>query len=206
MITEEQYAQLVADGMIKPEGLEAEKTRNQAETDRIGALATQFAYQFSNGKRRSESMVAVDGVFEAFEPLLDDFDDDLDKRLYPSSLRRLASYYVREQRRPGLRHAPLPSSRAEAHRHGSEAFGRIGMKLSGRPAVAFGASAAFLPSLRDRHQGSRVTRSTSNSVLRDPLSNSPSSSTRCSAPMVWPAGKSSSSISTMMRPVSSSKV
>jgi len=58
MITEEQYAQLVADGMIKPEDLEAEKTRNQAETDRICALATQIVYQFSNGKRQTASGVA----------------------------------------------------------------------------------------------------------------------------------------------------
>lgn len=81
MITEDEYEQLVADGLITPENLEAEKIKNQEETDRICALATQTTYQLSNGWRRSIGLVDADELFEAFEPLLEDADDELGENL-----------------------------------------------------------------------------------------------------------------------------
>lgn len=77
MITEEQYKQLVAKGLIEPENLETEKATNQKETDRIFALATQITYQLSNGKRRSIEIEDSENLFEAFESLLDCIDVEL---------------------------------------------------------------------------------------------------------------------------------
>jgi transcriptional regulator with XRE-family HTH domain len=81
MITEEQYERLVADGLIAPENVEAEKKKNQKETDRICDLATQITYQLSNGRQRTASVVDVDNLFEAFEPLLEDVDDEFSEQL-----------------------------------------------------------------------------------------------------------------------------
>lgn len=81
MITDEQYDQLVAEGAIKPEDLEAEKAKNQEETDQICALATQVTYQTSTGKRRSMSVESPEELFNAFEPLLEDLGDTLDNEL-----------------------------------------------------------------------------------------------------------------------------
>jgi len=78
MITEEEYEQLVIDGLIAPENLESEKARNQKETDRICALATRVTYQLSSGLRRSVELEGFDDLFEVFGPLLEDFDDELD--------------------------------------------------------------------------------------------------------------------------------
>ncbi|SHI27201.1 Helix-turn-helix [Pollutimonas bauzanensis] len=81
MITDEQYEKLVADGLITSENLEAERAKNQEETDRIYALAMQVTYQFSNGCRRSVGLVDVDELFEAFQPLLEDVDDEMGEDL-----------------------------------------------------------------------------------------------------------------------------
>jgi transcriptional regulator with XRE-family HTH domain len=71
MITDEQYAQLVADGHIKPEDLENEQKKNQEETDRIFKLASTTTYQLSTGQRRD---VYVDGhqdLYNAFYELIE---------------------------------------------------------------------------------------------------------------------------------------
>jgi len=81
MITEEQYEQLVADGLIKPENLELEKVKNQKKTDQIFELATQAIYQLSSGQRRRVDIEEPEELFEAFEPLLDGFGDELDDDL-----------------------------------------------------------------------------------------------------------------------------
>jgi len=80
-ITDEQYEQLVTDGLIARENLEAEKARNQEETERICALATQVSYQFSSGLRRSVALEDCDDLFGVFGPLLDDSDDELSDAL-----------------------------------------------------------------------------------------------------------------------------
>jgi len=77
MITDEQYKELVADGLIKPENLEAERAKNNGLTNRIFEQATNTIYQLSCGQRRS---VMVDGpkiIYEAFWELID-FDGDTD--------------------------------------------------------------------------------------------------------------------------------
>ena len=81
MITDEQYDQLVAEGSIRSEDLESEKAKNQEETDRIYALATQVVYGLSNGLRRSVSIEDPEELLEALEPLLEDFGDELGEEL-----------------------------------------------------------------------------------------------------------------------------
>jgi transcriptional regulator with XRE-family HTH domain len=72
MITDEQYEKLVADGLIKAEDLESERTKNQAETDRIMNVATKSTYQFSaGGKQRSVTVYSSEDLFDAFFELVD---------------------------------------------------------------------------------------------------------------------------------------
>ena len=77
MITDEQYRELVADGLIRVEDLEAERAKNDAETRRIFDLATQTTYQLSTGKKRKVDIYDPTVVFEAFWELVD-FDGDQD--------------------------------------------------------------------------------------------------------------------------------
>lgn len=77
MITDEQYAQLVADERIKPGDLEKEKIKNQQETNNIFDLATKVRYQLSSGKQRSISFVDSEDMFEAFYSLVD-LEDEID--------------------------------------------------------------------------------------------------------------------------------
>lgn len=82
MITDEQYEQLVADGLIERKDLEMEKAKNQDETDKIFDLATRVAYQLSSGKLRSAYVEDSDEeLFSAFEPFLEGHGDDLDDDL-----------------------------------------------------------------------------------------------------------------------------
>lgn len=71
MITDEQYAALVAEGHIGPEALESERTKNQKETDRIIKLATHTTYQLSSGQRRSVLVDTPEALFNAFYELTD---------------------------------------------------------------------------------------------------------------------------------------
>lgn len=80
-ITDAQYDELVAKGMIKPENLEAEKAKDQDETDRICALATQTSYQLSNGRRRSVCVDDPEALFEVFEPFLEGVSEETDDDL-----------------------------------------------------------------------------------------------------------------------------
>jgi transcriptional regulator with XRE-family HTH domain len=71
MITDEQYAQLVADGRIKPEDLENERKKNQEETDRIFKLASTTTYQLSTGQRRDVYVDGHENLFDAFNELIE---------------------------------------------------------------------------------------------------------------------------------------
>lgn len=71
MITDSQYDQLMADGRIKPEDLEAEKASNQKLTDRLFNLATQVTYQLSSGRQRVIECMTSRNLFEVFDSLVD---------------------------------------------------------------------------------------------------------------------------------------
>jgi transcriptional regulator with XRE-family HTH domain len=71
MITDEQYAQLVADGKIKPEDLENEQKKNQEETDRIFKLAYTTTYQLSSGQRRDVDVDDDGELYNAFYELIE---------------------------------------------------------------------------------------------------------------------------------------
>ena len=71
MITEEQYAQLVADGDIKPDDLENERKKNQKETDRIFKLASTTTYQLSTGQRRDVYVDGDEDLYYAFYGLIE---------------------------------------------------------------------------------------------------------------------------------------
>ena len=71
MITDEQYAELVAEGKIKPEDLEKERESNQTETDRIFKLAHETTYQLSSGQRRSAYVDTPERLFNGFYELTD---------------------------------------------------------------------------------------------------------------------------------------
>jgi transcriptional regulator with XRE-family HTH domain len=71
MITDEQYQKLVADGAIKPEDLESERAKNQAETDRIFEAAQNTVYQLSTGQRRTLYVDRPESLFDAFYELID---------------------------------------------------------------------------------------------------------------------------------------
>lgn len=71
MITDEQYAKLVADGIVAPEDLGAEKEVNQKKTDWIFSLATDLVYQISGGKRRAFSVLEPESLYEAFGELIE---------------------------------------------------------------------------------------------------------------------------------------
>jgi transcriptional regulator with XRE-family HTH domain len=71
MITDEQYQKLVADGAIKPEELESERAKNQAETDRIFEAAQNTVYQLSTGQRRTLYVDRPESLFDAFCELID---------------------------------------------------------------------------------------------------------------------------------------
>jgi hypothetical protein len=69
MITDEQYAQLVADGNIKPEDLETERKKNREETDKIFKLASTTTYQLSTGQRRDVYVDSDEDLYYAFYEL-----------------------------------------------------------------------------------------------------------------------------------------
>jgi hypothetical protein len=71
MITEEQYAQLVADGRIKPGDLENERKKNQEKTDRIFKLASTTTYQLSTGQRRDVYVEDHEDLYNAFYELIE---------------------------------------------------------------------------------------------------------------------------------------
>ncbi len=71
MITDEQYAQLVTDGNIKPEDLESEQKKNQEETDRIFNLASVTTYQLSTGQRRDVYVDNDEDLYRAFYELIE---------------------------------------------------------------------------------------------------------------------------------------
>jgi transcriptional regulator with XRE-family HTH domain len=71
MITDEQYAQLVADGRIKPEDLETERKKNQEKTDRIFKLASTTTYQLSTGQRRDVYIDDPKCLYNAFYELIE---------------------------------------------------------------------------------------------------------------------------------------
>jgi transcriptional regulator with XRE-family HTH domain len=74
MITDKQYAQLVADGKIKPEDLEGERKKNQEETEKIFKLASTTTYQLSTGQRRDVYVDESEALYNAFYELIE-FDE-----------------------------------------------------------------------------------------------------------------------------------
>jgi transcriptional regulator with XRE-family HTH domain len=83
MITEAQYKELVADGRIKPEELEAEKTKNEATRAAIFELARGVSYQLTAGPFRRVSDWDCDygQLYDAYENLIDEYNDDSTIRL-----------------------------------------------------------------------------------------------------------------------------
>ena len=75
MITDDQYRQLVADGHIKAEDLEAERAKNDAKTNQIFELATDTTYQLSTGQKRRIYIDGSEAVYESFWELVE-FDGD----------------------------------------------------------------------------------------------------------------------------------
>jgi hypothetical protein len=71
MITDEQYAELVAEGRIKPEDLETERKRNQEKTDRIFKLASTTMYQLSTGQQRDVYVDGDENLYNAFSELIE---------------------------------------------------------------------------------------------------------------------------------------
>ena len=76
MITDDQYDQLVKEGLIRPEERKAAKERDQKETNKIFDLAVQLKYQFSNGIVRTVNDYETKDLFEAFH-LLVDYGEDI---------------------------------------------------------------------------------------------------------------------------------
>ncbi len=82
-ITDEQYKQLVADGLIKSEDLETERAKNDATTQRIFDLANNVHYRLSTGQERSIYIHDTDALYNAFWELIEletnhaDTDDDM---------------------------------------------------------------------------------------------------------------------------------
>jgi hypothetical protein len=69
MITDEQYARLVAEGSISSEDLENEKKKNQGQTDKIFKLASTTTYQLSTGQRRDVYVDDHQSLYDAFYQL-----------------------------------------------------------------------------------------------------------------------------------------
>lgn len=70
-ITDNQYEKLVSDGLIKPEDLEREKSKNQSETDMIFDIASNIKYQISNGKQRTISTIEEYSIYDAFYSIIE---------------------------------------------------------------------------------------------------------------------------------------
>jgi transcriptional regulator with XRE-family HTH domain len=74
MVTEEQWEKLVADGSIKAEDLEAEKSARAADTAEIYAVSHTVTIALSSGKRRDIGYTDCD-LYECWEQF-DDIDED----------------------------------------------------------------------------------------------------------------------------------
>lgn len=112
MITDDQYAQLVADGRIKPEELEYEKKKNQEETDKIFKLASVITYQFSSGKRRELDVYEPEAIYQAFHWLIDFGEDatDEDMILVPAEGRHRIAFINKD----ALDYISIPTHKYEA--------------------------------------------------------------------------------------------
>lgn len=81
MITDEQYAELVAEGRIKSEDLETEKKENEKETESIFKLASRTTYQLSTGQQRDVHVDDEEALYNAFYELIEfngqDAEDDM---------------------------------------------------------------------------------------------------------------------------------
>jgi transcriptional regulator with XRE-family HTH domain len=76
MITDEQYKELVADGRIKPEDLEAEKEKNWKETETCFSYANETRYQLSTGKCRKVWLYESE-LYSAFTDFAEDLDGEM---------------------------------------------------------------------------------------------------------------------------------
>lgn len=81
MITDAQFDQLVADGLIKPEDLASERRKNEINTEKIFKLASITTYQLSSGVKRDLSVYDEEALYEAFSGLIDFEDQALDEEL-----------------------------------------------------------------------------------------------------------------------------
>lgn len=102
MITDEQYEKLVADGAIKAEELDRERTNNQRETDLILNMSYMMAYQLSTGQRRSVYVDGSENLFNAFGELIDLQRGPNNRRHDPPGSRGEPPYYIYKQERFGL--------------------------------------------------------------------------------------------------------
>lgn len=71
MITDNQYQDLVAQGRIKAEDLERERSKNEAETEQILRAAVYVTYQLSTGFQRCVYVDSNEELFNAFYDLTD---------------------------------------------------------------------------------------------------------------------------------------
>jgi hypothetical protein len=112
MITDEQYAQLIADGKIKPEDLENEQKKNQEETDRIFKLASTITYQLSTGHQRDVYVDNDEDVYNAFYELIEfDGDEPADGMILLTAEGRHRIIFVNKS---GLDYVSIPTHKYEA--------------------------------------------------------------------------------------------
>jgi transcriptional regulator with XRE-family HTH domain len=114
MITDEQYAQLVAEGAIKPEDLENERKKNQEATDRIFRLASTTTYQLSTGQRRDVYVDGDEALYNAFHELTEfDGGDPADDMIVLSAE---GSHRIAFINKTSLDYVSIPTHRYEAGR------------------------------------------------------------------------------------------
>jgi transcriptional regulator with XRE-family HTH domain len=112
MITDEQYAQLVAEGEIKPEDLENEKKKSQEETEKIFRLASTTTYQLSTGQRRDIYVDGHEDLYNTFYELIELDEGELadDMILLPAEGRHRIAFINKD----ALDYVSIPTHQYEA--------------------------------------------------------------------------------------------
>jgi transcriptional regulator with XRE-family HTH domain len=88
-ISDEEYAQLVADGHIKAEDLEREKAKNEKQADQLFEAATDVVYQLSNGgvRRKFKTYSGDDQeLYNAVYQLIE-YESGADDEIIPEMIR-----------------------------------------------------------------------------------------------------------------------
>jgi transcriptional regulator with XRE-family HTH domain len=118
MITDEQYAQLVADEKMKPEDLESEREKKQ-KTDRIFKLASTTTYQLSSGQRRDVYVDDHESRYRAFYELIEfeEVEPPEDMILLPAEGRHRVAFV----NKGALDYVSIPTHKYESGRDDAEA-------------------------------------------------------------------------------------